>query len=113
MSAPRRPIDERLATLERKVELRRERIERNWHDVHADVANVAARAAKVVPLLGVASAFAVGVLAARRTRRAVPPALVKTTNVPGTLASIVVTLGSFAMSPQARALFTAWRSRRD
>lgn len=99
-----RSITDQIALVERRVEVRRERTVRHWHEAHA----ATARATRWVPLLLLAGAFVVGLGWARRPETAPARQVPKT----GLLATLVA-LGGFALrialSPQSRALWTAFR----
>ncbi len=106
---PARGLDERIATVERKLELRRERIVRHLQEVRAGVGS----ASRWLPLIAAGGALVVGVLAARR--RTVSPATataVRRTSWLATAVAIAGTATRVAMSPQARALWNAWRDNR-
>ena len=100
-----RSITDQIALVERRVEVRRERTVRHWHEAHA----ATVRATRWVPLLFLAGAFVVGLGWARRPETAPVRQVPKT----GLLATLVA-LGGFALrialSPQSRALWTAIRA---
>jgi hypothetical protein len=101
-----RPLDVRIALVEKRLELHRERTARHWHETRAGVE----RAARWLPLLAVVGALAAGVAAGKRPRATHATAMHK----PGFFAAIAAagaTLVRIAMSPQARALWSAWRGR--
>ena len=64
----RHSLSEQVALVERKLEVRRARTRRHWHEVQTDVQRIAERSARWTPLVGVV-ALAVGKLRGRRVPR--------------------------------------------
>jgi hypothetical protein len=108
-----RTLDERIAAVERRLALRRERTVRHLEGIRAGVA----RRSRWMPLVAAGAALAFGIVAARRRTSAALPvtvtaATVRRTGPLATATAIVATALRVAMSPQARALWNAWNARR-
>jgi hypothetical protein len=104
-----RSLDEQIAQVERKLDLRRERTRRHW-----DESRVAwRRLTDKLPLLAAAGALAAGVMAGR-SRQA--PAMTAPRTAHVGFAATAVTLGTFllrvATSPAAQSLWHAYRASR-
>ncbi|MEO8507702.1 MAG: hypothetical protein ABI593_08740 [Betaproteobacteria bacterium] len=104
-----RGLDERISTVERKLELRRERTVRHLQELRAGVGS----ASRWLPLIAAGGALGVGILAARR--RTVLSTTGTAVRRTGWLAAAIAMAGTairVAMSPQARVLWSAWRDNR-
>jgi hypothetical protein len=101
-----RGLDERIAAVERKLELRRERTIRHLREVRAGVVS----SSRWLPLIAAGGALLVGILAARR-RTVSPATAVRRTSWLATAVAIAGTATRVA-SPRARALWSAWRDNR-
>jgi hypothetical protein len=102
-----RSITDQIALVERRVELRRERTVRHWQEARA----ATARATRWVPLLFLAGAFVVG-LGWGRQRETVPAQQVPKVGLLATLMALGGSALRIALSPQSRALWTAFRATR-
>ena len=102
-------LAEQIAQVERKLDLRRERTRRHWHESRAALRRVKDK----LPLLAATAALAAGVFAGRShpapMLNAPRTARVGVAATALTLASSVVRL---AMSPAARSLWQAYRASR-
>ena len=103
-------LAERIAQVERKLDLRRERMRRHWDESRGALRRLTGK----LPLLAAAAALAAGVIAGR-SRVAPGNAAPRRAGVgiaatALTLASTVVRL---AMSPAARSLWQAYRASRS
>ena len=103
-----RSLTDRIAQVERKLELRRQRTARHWSEARAHVE----RATGWLPLLAVAGALAIGI-ATGRGAGPVPSAPLRKAGVLAPVAAIVATAMRFALSPQSRMLWSAVRSARE
>lgn len=109
-------LAEQIAQVERRLELRRERTMRHLAEARTDVDG----ALRWLPLVGVVGALVVGVIVGRRPAVA-PHAVAAPSGATsfartGLLATIVGLAGTalrIALSPQARALWAAYRDRRS
>jgi len=106
-------LNAQIAQVERRLEMRRQRAVRLVEDGRRDVE----RALSWLPLFGVAGALAIGVAVGRRPRASLD-AVHATVSAPvarvGLMASVAglgATALRIAMSPQARALWSAYRGR--
>jgi hypothetical protein len=104
-----RSLDEQIAQVERKLDLRRERTRRHW-----DESRVAwRRLTDKLPLLAAAGALAAGVMAGR-SRQA--PAMSAPRAAQAGVAATALTLGGIllrlATSPAAQSLWQAYRASR-
>lgn len=108
-----RPLSEQVALVERRIELRRARTRRHWDEVRSD----AQRGVRWAPLVGVVAMAWLGFTLARQ-RGATVATAGRTAGSAGapslwaTLAALAATATRFALSPQARALWNAWRDAR-
>ena len=106
-----RTLGEKIALVERKLEIRRLRAARSWQDAKIDVA----RGTKWVPLAAVvavgAVAFALGHRGGDKHKSIVTRSPVATAGLFATLATLGGPLVRIALSPQARGIWHAWRSR--
>lgn len=105
----KRGLDERISAVERRLELRRARTVRHLQELRAGVGS----ASRWLPLIAAGGALVVGILAARR--RTISSASATAVRRTGWLAATVTTASTayrVAMSPQARALWSAWRDHR-
>jgi hypothetical protein len=101
-----RALDERIAACERKLELRRDRTVRHLREVRTGVSSVS----RWLPLVVVGGALAIGIVAARRhTTSSAAATAVRRTGWLATAVAIAGTGVRVATSPQARALWSAWR----
>jgi len=104
-----RSLDEQIAQVERKLDLRRERTRRHWDESRVALRRLTDR----LPLLAVAGALVAGVVAGR-ARPA--PAMTAPRTVHVGVAATVLTLGStllrLATSPTAQSLWQAYRASR-
>jgi hypothetical protein len=104
-----RTVAERIALIERKLEIRRERTQRHWRETRAHVE----RRTGWWPLVAAVGALVIGVAAGRPARPT--PALAATTRKTGgfaTLFALGATALRFALSPGGRALWSAFRAGR-
>jgi hypothetical protein len=112
MTTPR-SLSAQVAMTERRIELRRARARRHWEEVQADWQ----RSARWAPLLGVAGMAWLGYMLARQ-RSATPAVAAPSPGKTGaaglwvTLAALAGSALRLAASPQARALWNAWRQAR-
>ena len=100
-------ISERIALIERKLQVRRDRTTRHVREVRADVAQVRSW----IPIAAAAGALFVGFAAARSRRSGHAGATGNT----GWLTAVVAatgTLSSMAMSPAGRTLWALMRKRK-
>ena len=112
-----RATPQHIAAVERRLELRRERLTRHWQEMQQDVA----RKNRWTPLVAVTGLAAVGYLAARSQSTVAPRQSFAplangqaTTVRRSALAAVTAALGGavrFATSPTGRALWSAWRNR--
>ena len=103
-------LSEQVDLVEKKIEIRRTRTRRHWHEVQADFQ----RRTRWAPLVGVAAMAFVGFTLARQRGT---PAFVDRprTGASGTwalLAALATSALRIAFSPQGRALWSAWRRAR-
>lgn len=108
-----RSLDEQIAQVERKLDLRRERTRRHWDESRAALRRLTDK----LPLLAAGGALAVGVIAGRSrlAPAARAPTTVPTTARVGFAASaltVASTLARLATSPAARSLWQAYRASR-
>ena len=110
-----RPLSEQVAMAERRLEVRRSRSTRHWHELQADWQ----RGARWAPLLGVAAMAWLGFALARQHENVTPaqpaPPSLARTGAPGlwvTLAALAGSVLRFAVSPPGRALWNAFRQAR-
>lgn len=108
-----RSISESIALVERRLQIRRERMVRHLQEARAEVR----RSTKWLPYVAAVIALgAAGFAVARhgRKRPTVSAATVRTTQRAGVAATVLALLGTavrFALSPSGRALWQAWRTR--
>lgn len=107
-------VSEQIVLVERKLEVRRMRTRRHWHEVQADVHRIAQRSARWTPLVGVAAVAVVAFRLARQRGAASGLAARRagTTGVWASVLALATTALRFALSPQARGVWNAWRRRR-
>ena len=65
----RHSLSEQVALVERKLEVRRARTRRHWHEVQTDVQRIAERSARWTPLVGVVALAFFGFTLARDVDR--------------------------------------------
>lgn len=108
-----RPLSEQVALVERRIELRRERTRRHWDEVRSD----AQRSVRWAPLVGVVAMAWLGFTLARQRGATTASAgrtaaMTRAPSLWATLAALAATATRFALSPQGRALWNAWRDAR-
>ena len=109
-------LSEQVALVERKLEVRRARTRRHWHEVQSDVHRIAERSARWTPLVGVAAVALVGFTLARQQGAATSALVARragTTGVWASLVALAATALRIAFSPQGKELWSAWRRGRS
>jgi hypothetical protein len=107
-------LSEQVALAERKLEVRRLRTRRHWHEMQSDVREIAERGARWAPLVGVAAvawfgfklARPQGIASAFGARRA------GAAGIWAPLVALATTGLRIAFSPQGREFLNAWRRGR-
>ena len=108
-----RSISDSIALVERRLEVRRERMGRHFHEVRETIS----RSRKWIPYVAGVIALGIGGFAAARsgmTRQRVKTVAARSApraSIAATVLALVGTAVRFALSPQGRALWQAWRSR--
>ena len=108
-----RSISDSIALVERRLEVRRERMDRHLLELRETVS----RSRKWIPYIAGVIALGVGGFAAARngmSRQRVKTVAARTApraSIAATVLAIVGTAVRFALSAQGRALWQAWRSR--
>jgi len=115
-------LKDEIDQIERRLELRRERLSRHFEEAKEGLATRAAKAVRWWPIVALAGSLAVGVAAGRHPSRAAPAALARAPrpshtprNVFATLLGLAAMALRFGASQEVRAFWsalTAFRSRR-
>jgi hypothetical protein len=116
MSAAQSPsISDKVELVERKVEVRRARMRRHWHEVQSDIHRTAQRSARWTPLVGIAAVTLVGFTLARQQGTATSALVGRRAGASAwaSLVALAATALQFASSSQGRELWNAWRRARS
>ena len=111
-----KPAPATVALIEHRLDLRRVRMARHLQELQVDLK----RARKWLPYAGAIVALGIGGFAAARAvgarREPIAEVSVRTTRRPNIAATAIALIGTavrYAMSAQGRALWRAWRARKD
>lgn len=96
---PELPLATQIDSVERNLVLRRQRLALHWHELR----DAGDRARAGLPVALAVVSLVAGIAAGRRPTAALPPKL-------GLIATLRAMIG-VALSPLARALWTAWRNQ--